>query len=92
MENLSVIYLFASVIGLLITFFLIKAAVIAGTEKVVNELQVNNSLMRRSLNIEPKDTEGLNYQYQLGSFTDEDYHRLNDKFKKEEKRRLKEQR
>ena len=85
MEDSTLAFLVAGVIGLIFSYVLIKAAVEAATSGIRDELRVNNSLMRKAQGISVSSVSEVMQQYENGAYTMDHAQKLKNKFNKEGK-------
>ena len=85
MSDSSFVILVGAVIGLILTYVIIRIAVQAATQDIHDELIVNNSLLRRQQGIKVNSVEEVRREYENGAYTLEHATNLKAKFKKEGK-------
>ena len=85
MSDSSFVILVGAVIGLILTYVIIRIAVQAATQDIHDELIVNNSLLRRQQGIKVNSVEEVRREYENGAYTPEHATNLMAKFKREGK-------
>ena len=84
METNTVIFLWflGFVLSCYILYFIIKTALDQSHQSIINELMVQNQLIRKSLGIKSTNEEELEENYKRGYYTESYYKKFKKQFRK----------